>query len=463
MYRLFALLLLLCPLASAQQKPAPPVPGQIDLHRTCAAKPDQTYALYLPSTYTPEKSWPIIYAFDPSARGDRPIDALKAGAEKYGYIVAASNNSRNGAWPPEIEAAQAVSDDTHTMLAIDDHRVYFAGLSGGARVAGRIAQICKCAAGVYLNGAGFPNGATPSPKDSPFPVFAAVGNLDFNFPEVTHLDEALAAAGYPHFLRYFDGPHQWAPPDVAEEAQAWFLLLAMKKGSAARDAGFITQQLNTEIARAKSLEQSGKLFYAWREYNQAIPIFDGLADVAPLRTASTSLAGQKDVREGPKRQQREFEEQKDLIADIAGAMSNFGHSDQVLANEVTATKQKVANLRDAADHEKKPEKALVLRRAVADVYVQAMETGSDRIDAKEFSLAKAYYQLAAEAMPDSPNPLRTLAVAEAMSNNRKAALEALRQAKSKVTDLPNFREWLQSEPAFSQLHDDPAFKALLTN
>jgi hypothetical protein len=134
-----------------------------------------------------------------------------------------------------------------------------------------------------------------------------------------------------------------------------------------------------------------------------------------------------------------------------------------LANEVTATKQKVANLRDAADHEKKPEKALVLRRAVADVYVQAMETGSDRIDAKEFSLAKAYYQLAAEAMPDSPNPLRTLAVAEAMSNNRKAALEALRQAKSKVTDLPNFREWLQSEPAFSQLHDDPAFKALLTN
>jgi hypothetical protein len=92
-----------------------------------------------------------------------------------------------------------------------------------------------------------------------------------------------------------------------------------------------------------------------------------------------------------------------------------------------------------------------------------METGSDRIDAKEFSLAKAYYQLAAEAMPDSPNPLRTLAVAEAMSNNRKAALEALRQAKSKVTDLPNFREWLQSEPAFSQLHDDPAFKALLTN
>src|SRR5580700_6436544 len=169
----------------------PPLPtGQVIDSVTCADDPSETYALYLPSAYTPTKKWPIIYAFDPAARGDRPIDALKAGAEKYGYIVAASNNSRNGPWPPQIEAAQAVSDDTRALLSIDDHRIYFAGLSGGARVAGRIAQICKCAAGVYLTGAGFPNGTTPSSKDSVFPVFAAVGNIDFNFPEVARLDEA---------------------------------------------------------------------------------------------------------------------------------------------------------------------------------------------------------------------------------------------------------------------------------
>src|ERR1700760_3079032 len=111
MRHLLAVLLILCPLAAAQQKPPALTPGQPDLHRICAAKPDQTYALYLPSTYTPTKHGPVIYAFDPSARGDRPIDTFKAAAEKYGYIVAASNNSRNGPWPPEIEAAQAMSDD----------------------------------------------------------------------------------------------------------------------------------------------------------------------------------------------------------------------------------------------------------------------------------------------------------------------------------------------------------------
>jgi dienelactone hydrolase len=463
MRRLLSLLLIICSLASAQQKPASPTPGQIDPHRICATKPDQTYALYVPSSYTPTTKWPIVYAFDPSARGDRPVDTLKAGAEKYGYIVAASNNSRNGPWPPEIEAAQAVSDDTHTLLSIDDHRVYFTGFSGGARVAGRIAQLCKCAAGVYLNGAGFPSGTAPSPKDSVFPIFATVGNLDFNFPEVTRLDAALAAADYPHFLRYFEGPHQWAPSEVAEEALAWFRLVAMKKDVTPRDADFIAQQRDAEIALAKSFEQSGNLFYAWREYNQAIATFDGLADVAPLRAAATSLGSQKDVRDGPKRQQHDFEEQKRFIADIAGTMGDFRSDSQSLATDFTTTKQKIANLRESAAHEKKPEKAIVLKRAVADVFVQAMESGSDRLEAKDPVLAKDYYLLAAEAMPDSPNPLRFLAICQAMDNNRKAALESLRQAKSKVKDMPPFLDWLQSEPTFAPFRDDPAFKALLAN
>jgi dienelactone hydrolase len=463
MHRVLAIFLILCPLASAQQKPSAPIPGQTDLHRSCATKPDQTYALYLPSNYTPTKKWPIIYAFDPSARGDRPVDALKSGAEKYGYILAASNNSRNGAWAPEIEAAQAVSDDTHTILSIDDHRVYFTGFSGGARVAGRIAQLCKCAAGVYLNGAGFPSGTSPSSKDSAFPVFAAVGNLDFNFPEVTHLDDALAAAGYSHFLLYFEGPHQWAPSEVAEEALAWFRLVAMKKGTTPRDDTFIAEQRDTEIARAKLLEKSGNLFFAWREYNQAIAILDGLAEVAPLRASAAALASQKEVRDGAKRQERDFEEQQNLIADIASAMASFPTITSDVAGAVSATKQKVSSLREAADHEKKPEKSIVLKRALASVFVQAMETASDRLDQKQLALAKDYYLLAAEAMPDSPNPLRYLAIAQAMDNNRKAALDSLRQAKSKSTDLPHFLEWLQSEPAFAFLRDDPAFKALLTN
>jgi hypothetical protein len=73
-----------------------------------------------------------FYAFDPDARGRMPVE-LKNAAQRCGYIVAGSNNSQNGQWKAELEAAQAMSQDTHAHLAIDNKRVYFAGLSGGGQ------------------------------------------------------------------------------------------------------------------------------------------------------------------------------------------------------------------------------------------------------------------------------------------------------------------------------------------
>src|SRR5690349_15033911 len=73
---------------------------------TCAPDPSQSYALYLPSNYSPDRRWPIIYAFDPFARGTVPVELYKRAAEKYGYIVAGSNNAKNGPGSLEMAAAQ---------------------------------------------------------------------------------------------------------------------------------------------------------------------------------------------------------------------------------------------------------------------------------------------------------------------------------------------------------------------
>jgi len=181
------------PSAKSTQQALPS--GVLIPYQSCAAKPDQSYALYLPSHYTSDKRWPIIYAFDPDGRGNVPVELMKDAAERYGYIVVGSNNSRNGSWKVEAESGQAMWDDTHARLAIDDRRVYFAGFSGGARVASLLAQRCKCAAGVLLDGAGFA-GAPPS-RDASFAVFAAVGTFDFNYPELSDLDEKLEQAGFP--------------------------------------------------------------------------------------------------------------------------------------------------------------------------------------------------------------------------------------------------------------------------
>src|ERR1700724_3512568 len=109
--------------------------GQIIDDVRCGDDPAQHYSLYLPSNFTPDRMWPIILAFDAGGRGRRAVERYQVGAERYGYIVAGSNNSRNGPWKRSLDAARALTADVTGRFPVDLQRIYTAGMSGGARVA----------------------------------------------------------------------------------------------------------------------------------------------------------------------------------------------------------------------------------------------------------------------------------------------------------------------------------------
>jgi tetratricopeptide (TPR) repeat protein len=424
------------------------------------AKPDQSYALYLPTSYSTKKRFPIVYAFDPGARGQVPVELIKDAAERYGFIVVGSNNSRNGSWKIEIDAAQAMFQDTQAAFPVDLHRVYFAGFSGGARVAARIAQLCKCAAGVLLNGAGFQPEAS-AVHDAPFAVFAGVGNYDFNYSEIVRMDDGLEKLGAAHFLRSFDGPHQWAPANVMEEALVWFRLQAMKKGLENHDDPLIATVSSQAFERARSFEQSGDLYAAWKEYRQAAETFTGLTDSAPLRSRAETLENDKAVRDGAKREKQEFEEQDQLTREISGGLAALREAQVNPAETQTDLAQKIADLRSRAEHEKREQKLRILKRVLAGLMVQAMEMGFDRLEQKDAARARGYFELACAADPDSVWALSNLAVARATDGDRKGALESLRRAKTKTKDPAQFSAWLMEEPAFTKLRGTPEFSAIL--
>ena len=122
----------------------------------CEAEPQKSYALYLPSAYDPEREWPLILAFDPSGNGLRPVEIFEAAAERHGYIVAGSNDSRNyTSWEFELAAAAAVWRDVAGRFSIDSKRVYTAGFSGGARMATEVALRTGAIAGVFVIGGSF--------------------------------------------------------------------------------------------------------------------------------------------------------------------------------------------------------------------------------------------------------------------------------------------------------------------
>jgi len=417
------------------------------------SQPEQSYALYLPLNYSAVHPWPVVYAFDPGARGINPVELMKAGAEKYGYIVVGSNNSRNGPWKPEAEAVKAVWEDTHARLAIDDQRIIFAGLSGGARVATRAALNCKCAQALYLNGAGYPPETSPSRNDH-FDIFVTAGLDDFNYGELVNLDAQMDSLQITHFLRRFDGPHSWAPSEVASEALAWFALQAMKENRQPRDAAFIADEFAAARDRAQKLEQSGAAFFALQNYRQVAAEFSGLADVSEMKSKAEALARLPAAK-------TEAAEEKESIALQASLQSGIVRAVEALRNpgadpieQRRDVEQQIKDLSQRVANEKRPALRRGIERAQASVAAYFSETGESLRADRDFSRARTYFELGLMMRPDSSRlhislarclislrdtdgALRELKLARVNEMDAKAIADLARQAPELAVILPN--------------------------
>ncbi len=431
--------------------------GKLIERIACAERPEKSYALYLPSRYSASRSWPIVYFFDPAARGSVALREQVGAAEQHGYILAASNTSRNGPWKPQLEAAEAMVQDTHARLSIDDRRTYFAGFSGGARVAAMIAQNCRCAAGLFLSGAGFPVGSSPAP-DTSFAVFSAVGTLDFNYPEVISLQDQLSQAKYPHWLRVFEGPHAWAPPGVLDEALVWYRTEEMKSQREPVDHCNVEAQLAKAKERAESLEKSGEVLAAWREYNQIAATFTSLVDVSAIQSTAEALGKSKALRDAAKRERADFEEQSQLTADISAALADSLSS--VTPDADATLEERVRRLRQSSETEKRLEHQRVYKRALSGVFIDAMEAGDHFLNEKDYPRATRSYACAAVASPKSSWAWENLAVVYALNGDRKNALRALQSASGLQETRPLFLKWLDSETAFDRIRGTPEFRSL---
>ena len=212
--------------------------GQIIDSVQCAADPTQSYSLYLPAAYTPERAWPLLMGFHPGARGRAIVEKYRDAAERYGYIVAASNNSRNGPWEVSGRAVTAMAQDLGTRFSTDPKRLYATGHSGGARVALQLA-LRNPIAGVIASSAGFPD-RLPHSKLS-FVLFGTAGETDFNYIEMKMLDNSVRS---PHRVVIFDGGHTLPPDDLAMEAIEWLELQAIRSGIRQKDDALVSVALD---------------------------------------------------------------------------------------------------------------------------------------------------------------------------------------------------------------------------
>ena len=323
--------------ASAALVPAEPAfpAGQVIVSVPCQSG-SCSYALYLPRGYRPDRAWPLLLGFHYSGDGVAIVERYRAAAERYGYIVAASNDSRNGSWAASTKLAQAMTDDVMARVSFDRTRIYLTGLSGGSRLALQIASENKAIAGVIASSAGY---LDLQPRASlRFPVFATVGRLDFNYTEMRRMADALKS---PHRLAVFEGGHVLPPDDVAMQAIEWLELQAMASGLRPRDEGLI-DGLWTQATAA--IHAAGETALSVRLIQETIQDFRLFRNAAPLEATLATLEKIKSVKSAMDTQRRIDRAEADLLDAIV--MYEVGLADPVSRDDnLAALRSIVSDLR----------------------------------------------------------------------------------------------------------------------
>lgn len=260
----------------------------------CQADPGQSYALYLPSAYQPSRKWPILVLFDPGARGALAVGAFQEAAETYGWVLAASNNSRNGPMRDSGLAARAIWVDILGRFPVDEKRVYAAGFSGGARVASIFPLVIEREiAGVIGCGAGLATGTKPGELKAAA-YFGLAGLADFNYGEMKRLDLLFDPSGVPHRFLFFEGRHDWPEPSTCARAVGWLEVMAMKGGLRPADKALAEAIIGRELDDAGLFEAAGRVFWAVDRLEAAERLAAGLADAPGAADRVARLKAHRD-------------------------------------------------------------------------------------------------------------------------------------------------------------------------
>lgn len=425
-------------------------PGQLIQHVNTAA--GFSYALYLPSSYTTQREWPVVFVLDPGGRGASAAERFIQGAEKFGYVVAASNDSRNG--PIRMDAISAMVDDITGRVTLDKRRIYFSGMSGGARTAIYVANKCKDCAGVIAVGAGFSEEKSFDSKRLVF--FGIAGLYDFNYPELLRNHRALQRQHATSRFESFDGDHQWAPAAELARAMAWLRLQEMARATAPSDPEFIGFAFEQDMTAARKLQNDGQSYRAYLAYQQIVADFASLHDTAGATTELQQLKDRPEVKNGEKVEREQLQAQQRMEAPVLKVLYDLESGTAEPANTLRA-QALAADLRKSLEREKDSNRGVPLRRTLGNIRIVAFGASETTRRRKDYSGTAALYAIARETRPDSPELTYNVACAYALQGDKKKALRELQKAiELGFRDIDNMRadsdlESLRKEPEFQKL------------
>jgi hypothetical protein len=277
-----------------------PEKGKVIADVKCMKDASISYSLYLPSALNRIMRYPLILAFDPHASGELPVEKYRALAEKYGYILMGSNNSKNGQSMEETQSIiNTMFNEMVTRYPVDTSRIYLLGFSGGSRIASLAALYGGGTRGVIGCGAGFPG--TTQPGRFRFDYIGMAGNSDFNMNELVNLDEQLDKSSFRHALIIFDGKHEWPEAGIMENAFIWNEFCAMKDKLIPVNDGMVRDFTETMMKKITRDEKQGDIDKKFKDLQQLVRFTEGLSNTDGLKSQMNEIQSSVEYKKAEKK------------------------------------------------------------------------------------------------------------------------------------------------------------------
>jgi hypothetical protein len=255
-----------------------PQKGKIINPVYCQSDPTKSYSLYIPAGSNIGRL-PVVYFFDPHGDGLLPVTKYKRLADSFHFILAGSNNSKNGNdWNDAESIWNTLNKDVQKRVAVNPDRIYLCGFSGGAKVATFIALHHPGISGVIANGAGLGDITTAGNLNFSFTGIA--GNGDMNMTDLVSIDNILDKYSTRHRIIFFEGIHEWAPESTMNTAFEGLQFDAMRKNIIPENTAF-TDKFISKNQKIIADDESKNDFLKTEEICRlATSMLDGVTDKA---------------------------------------------------------------------------------------------------------------------------------------------------------------------------------------
>jgi len=424
------------------------------------ADPELSYALYVPTVPPPERGWPVLFILDARGRGALTAGLFREAAERYGWIVASSNDSMSdGPSEPNVRAIKALLADMEHQFTIDPHRAYFAGFSGTAREVWTFAlAMPESVAGVIVSGGAYPLPTPPTP-DLSFAVFGAAGRTDFNYQEMQSAADTLDALHLPYRVEVFEGGHSWPPPEMCTEAVAWMELQAMKKGLRPRDDALVERLYDAWWSRARASEEGGDPAAAAHGYREVARDFAGLRDVGEAVEAADRLGATDAVTTWVAGRERAAAWEEARRSEVFDLIAVLRDSRSISLEAQAESRSIIRQLERHAARDEDPQQAEAAQRALELFFVVLSSYQPRKLfERGDYESALVLLRLAAEIHEDHPIVWYNIAACEARVGSRKRALDALERS---VQLGFGDRAYLEADEDFASVRDEERYQAIV--